>query len=132
MSSKLPSKAKKVAAKKPAAKKIAAKKAPSTAFDAEPKGGMARALYLSVEAFSGDKGALASFLGLKRPNLSRALKAASADIQGTKQMLLQKYTIGLAQLSGMRPSEIYPGLYLDNWKVKRIKPVRIDGAWGPG
>jgi hypothetical protein len=126
-------KPRKAAAKKPA-RKAAAQKATRTKripFEqTEPTHTVGKALLKAVKAFGGNKGALAAYLGMKQPNLSRALRESRDVDAGTKDKVVwpAEYVLPLARISGVAPHELAPAVYEPHMKVKRVKVADLTGA----
>ena len=124
--------------RKPAAKKAAALKpvrkvgerAKRVPFEqTEPKHVVGQALQKAIKAFGGNKGALATFLKMKQPNLSRALRESRDFDTGkrTKIVWPAEYVLPLAKVSGVTPHELAPNVYEPQMKVKRVKVRMVDG-----
>lgn len=129
---------KKPAAKKPKAVEAApapkaekaASPASSTTVNA-PKSPVGQALQAGIAAFSGQKKALADYLGMEAVNLSRALRESREFDEGkrTAMAVPSKCILPLARVAGVTPHTLAPHAYEPQWKVKRAKPKLVDGGW---
>lgn len=90
-----------------------------------------RALHFAVAAFKGDKGALSEYLGIHRPNLSRALTHARLAEEGKVDTVAWPliHVLRLSKISGVAPHELAPDAYEPHMKPKRVKVV--DGTVKP-
>lgn len=85
---------------------------------------ISRALRAAIKAFKGDKSALAEWLGMHKPNLSRALRESKKVEEGGggKVGWPAKSMLKLAKVSGMTPHELGPDIYEPSMKTERYKP----------
>ena len=144
--SKPASKPRKVKTAKPATKKPAARKATKKPVAKKPRKSrrmdpalskarwapredhphpVGRALSAAVKTFKGDKGALADYLGIKRPNLSRALFECRAIEEGYAGGIAwpPAHVLKLSKVSGVPLHELEPRFYEPQMKTTRFRPV---------